>query len=100
MKIEKEKLKSIGFNSELDLSSVEDSMAKSRRLASRILAGSLSFYNITKKGYCDFVKVDKSLLGEFHQDFVGDLKVFDNQGSSSAIIGRNDCEEFLEIKIL
>jgi hypothetical protein len=100
MKIEEEKLKSIGFDSKLDLSSIEDPMAKSRRLASRILAGSLSFYNITKKGYGEYVKVDKSLLGEFHQDYVGDLKVIDNKGDSSAVVGRNDCEEFLEIKII
>jgi hypothetical protein len=100
MKIEKEKLESIGFNPELDLSSIEDSMAKSRKLASRILAGSLSFYNLTKRGYGEYVKVDKSLLGEFHQDYVGDLKVISNKENSIAIIGRNDCEEFIEIKIL
>jgi hypothetical protein len=37
MKIEREKLESIGFNPEIDLSSIEDSMARSRKLASRIL---------------------------------------------------------------
>jgi hypothetical protein len=100
MRIENKKLESIGFNPEIDLSSIEDSMARSRKLASRILAGSLSFYNLTKKGYGEYVKVDKSLLGEFHQDYVGDLKVIDNKGDSSVVVGRNDCEEFLEIKIL
>lgn len=100
MKIEREKLESIGFNPEIDLSSIEDSMARSRKLASRILAGSLSFYNLTKRGYGEYVKVDKSLLGEFHQDYVGDLKVISSKENSIAIIGRNDCEEFIEIKIL
>jgi hypothetical protein len=100
MKIEKQKLESIGFNPELDLSSIEDPMAKNRRLVSRILSGSFSFNNITKKGYANYVKVDKSLLDEFHQDYVGDLKVIDNKEDSSALVGRNDCEEFLEIKIL
>jgi hypothetical protein len=100
MKIEKEKLSAIGFNPEIDLSSVEDSMTKNRKLASRILSGSLSFYNITKKGYGDFVKVDKSLLGEFNQDFIGDLKVINDEGSKKAIIGRKDSEEILEINIL
>ena len=100
MKIEKQKLESIGFNPELDLSSIEDPMAKNRRLVSRILSGSFSFNNITKKGYANYVKVDKSLLDEFHQDNVGDLIVINDEGSKKVTIGRKDVEEFLEIEIL
>jgi hypothetical protein len=100
MKIEKQKLESIGFNPELDLSSIEDPMAKNRRLVSRILSGSFSFNNITKKGYANYVKVDKSLLDEFHQDNVGDLIVINDEGSKKVTIGRKDAEEFLEIEIL
>jgi len=100
MKIEKQKLESIGFNPELDLSSIEDPMAKNRRLVSRILSGSFSFNNITKKGYANYVKVDKSLLDEFHQDYVGDLIVINDEGSKKVTIGRKDAEEFLEIEIL
>jgi hypothetical protein len=100
MKIEKEKLELIGFNSVLDLSSINDSMAKSRILASRILSGSFSFSNVTKKGYANYVKVDKSLLDEFNQEYVGDLAVIDNPGSKSVIIGKKEAEEFLEIEII
>jgi hypothetical protein len=100
MKIEKQKLESIGFNPELDLSSIEDPMAKNRRLVSRILSGSFSFNNITKKGYANYVKVDKSLLDEFHQDYVGDLIVINEEGSKKVTVGRKDVEEFLEIEIL
>ena len=100
MKIENEKFESIGFNNKLDLSSVDDPMKKNRMLASRILSGSFSFNNITKKGYANYVKVDKSLLSEFHQDFVGDLRVVDVKESKRVIIGRKEEEEFLEIEII
>lgn len=100
MKIEKEKLESIGFDSKLDLSSVEDPMSRNRRLASRILAGSFSFNNITKKGYANYVKVDKTLLSEFHQDYVGELEVVDEKESRKVVIGRRDQNEFLEIEII
>lgn len=100
MKIAQEKLESIGFNSKLHISSVEDPMVRNRVISSRILSGSFSFNNVTKQGYANYVKIDKSLLNEFNQDFVGGLEVIEDKGSKFITIGKKGVQEFLEIEII
>ena len=98
MFITEEKLKSIGFSNELDLTDINDPLAINRKLVARILSASNAIAFLGRKGYANYVSVDTKYLNETNSRYVGDLKVVESTGDK-VIVGSDKFEEKIEFKI-
>jgi hypothetical protein len=98
MTIPDEKLKTIGFSKELDLSDTNDPLAINRKLVTRILAASNAIAFLGRQGYANYVQVDTKYLSDTNKKSVGDLRVIESEGDN-VIVGSDKFEEKIEFKI-
>jgi len=74
-------------------------MTASRKLVTRIISGGYAFAHASGKR-AGYVVVDRSLLDEFNQEQVGNMRVIDSPGDKAVIIGSSDHPEVLQFEIL
>lgn len=98
MNIPDEKLKSIGFSKELDLTEVNDPLAINRKLVTRILAASNAIAFLGRKGYANYVHVDTDYLSDVNKNNVGDLRVIESKGDK-VVVGSDKFDEKIEFEI-
>ena len=98
MNIPDEKLNSIGFSKELDLTEVNDPLAINRKLVARILAASNAIAFLGRKGSANYVHVDTDYLSDVNKNNVGELRVIESK-SDKVVVGSDKFDEKIEFKI-
>ena len=89
MEVQKETLDENGLSTDLELSTIEDSTQRHRRLVSKILSAANVIAKEGRKGPANYVFLHKNhgLSGE-----IGGIPVKDSQNEGIIIVGRHNIE--------
>lgn len=98
MNIPDEKLNSIGFSKEIDLTEINDLLAINRKLVARILAASNAIAFLGRKGPANYVYVDTDYLSDVNKNNIGNLRVIESKGVK-VVVGSDKFDEKIEFEI-